>query len=61
MTKTEQQEEREAVLATTVDDVKNLKKMVEDILAQNVFCVYGNEEKIQSQKDIFKELVKLTN
>ena len=61
MTKADQQKDREAILATTVEDVKSLKKMVEDILAQNAFCVYGNEEKIQSQKDVFKELVKLTN
>ena len=60
-TKEDQQKERKAVLASTVDDIKNMKKMVEDILAQNAFCVYGNEEKIQSEKTLFKELVKLTN
>lgn len=60
-TKEDQQKDREAILATTVEDVKNMKKMVEDILAQDAFCVYGNEEKIQSEKNLFKELVKLTN
>jgi Zn-dependent M16 (insulinase) family peptidase len=60
-TKEDQQKDREAILTTTVEDVKNMKKMVEDILAQNAFCVYGNEEKIQSEKNLFKELVKLTN
>ncbi len=60
-TKEDQQKDRQAILATAVEDLKNMKKLVEDILAQNTFCVYGNEEKIQSEKNLFKELVKLTN
>ncbi len=59
-TKSYIQEERDAVLATTPEDIKSYKKMVSDILEQNVYCVYGNEEKISSQKDLFKRLVKLS-
>ncbi|MEJ2542624.1 MAG: hypothetical protein P8Y99_01010 [Calditrichaceae bacterium] len=60
-TREDQQKDREAILATTVEDIKSMKKMVEDILTQDAFCVYGNEEKIQSEKKLFKELVQLTN
>ena len=59
-TKSYVQEERDAVLSTTPEDVKNYKKMVSEILAQNLYCVYGNEDKIKAEKDLFKNLVKLT-
>jgi presequence protease len=54
------QKERDAVLATTAEDVKNYKKMVSDILNQNTYCVYGNEEKLKSEEQLFKKLVKLS-
>ena len=54
------QEERDAVLTTTVEDVKKYKKMVSEILDQNNYCVYGNEDKIKSEEKLFKNLVKLT-
>ncbi len=52
--------EREAVLTTTVQDIRDMKKMVSDILAQDAFCVYGNEEKIKENKELFKNLVKVS-
>jgi len=52
--------EREAVLATTPADIKGMKKMVEDILAQDVICVYGNEAKVEENADLFGEVVNLT-
>ena len=54
------QKERDAVLATTPEDMRAMEKMVADILAQDAYCVYGNEEKIQGQKDLFEKLVKLS-
>jgi presequence protease len=60
-TKSEEiQLERDDVINATLADVKSMKKMVADILAQKVICVYGNEEKIQSQKDLFGKVQKLT-
>jgi hypothetical protein len=55
----DKQKERDAVLTTTADDIKNFEKLVSDILSQNIYCVYGNEEKIQANKELFKELVNL--
>ena len=54
------QKERTAVLSVTPQDIIKMEKMVSDILSQNAYCVYGNEEKIQDQKDLFGKLVKLS-
>ena len=54
------QEERDAVLSTTIDDVKQYKKMVSELLDQDIYCVYGNEEKLKSEESLFKKLVKLS-
>ena len=52
--------EREAVLATTADDIKGMKKLVEDILGQDALCVYGNDEKVEENADLFGEVVSIT-
>jgi len=59
-TKNYVQQERDAVLSATVEDVKQYKKMVTEILAQNNYCVYGNEEKLKSEEQLFKKLVRLS-
>jgi len=46
--------ERKDVLMTTPEDIRAMEKMVQDILSQNAICVYGGEEKIKSNKDLFK-------
>ncbi len=51
--------ERLEVLTTTRDDIKNMQKMVEDIIAQKTICVYGNEEKIKANKDLFGSVVSI--
>jgi Zn-dependent M16 (insulinase) family peptidase len=53
------QKERNDVLDTTAQDIKEMQKMMTDILNKNAFCVYGNEEKIQSQKELFGHLEKI--
>ncbi len=59
-TKEEAQAERDAILSTSVEDIKSFKKLVEDVLNQNIICVYGNEEKIKENNDLFKTTVALT-
>lgn len=51
------QAERKAVLETTAQDIRNMEKLVRDIMKQNFICVYGNKEKIESVKDIFSNLI----
>jgi hypothetical protein len=36
-----------------------MKDFVQDILENSAICVYGNEEKIKSQKDLFKTLIQV--
>lgn len=54
------QQERQEVLGTTAGDIKMMEKLVKDILSQNNYCVYGNEEKIKSNQDLFKSTTKIT-
>ncbi|MCU0287259.1 MAG: peptidase, partial [Acidobacteria bacterium] len=55
------QRERDEILSTQFSDIKSMKKMMADIIAQNAFCVYGNEEKINSCKDLFGKIEKLNH
>jgi hypothetical protein len=50
---------RDAVLSTTAQDIRGYSKMISDILQQDAYCVYGSEEKIQTEKDLFKSVIKL--
>lgn len=51
--------EREEILSTTADDIRNMSKMVEDVLSQNIYCVYGNEDKIRENQQLFTALLSL--
>ena len=51
--------ERSAVLTTTAQDIKDMKKMIEDVLNQDAICVYGNEDKVAENADLFGELITL--
>jgi predicted GTPase len=41
---------------TTEEDIRNLAEIVEAVLKENYFCVIGNEEKLEEQKELFMEL-----
>ena len=58
-TKESVQANRDAVLSTSPEDIRQMSKFVEDILKQNAFCVYGNEDKIKADKNLFKKIMKL--
>jgi hypothetical protein len=51
------QEDRHAVLATTSKDIRKMHEMIAGILDQQVICVFGNEAKLLSNKDLFKKLL----
>ena len=53
------QKERDEILGTTVEDLKGFAKMVEQVMAQNILCVVGNEKKIAEDKDLFKKILPL--
>jgi len=54
------QAERNAVLAVTPKDIRSYEKMIVDILAQDSYCVYGNEDKLRDNEEIFGTLVNLS-
>lgn len=53
------QNERTEILNTTPNDLKQLSKMVKDILDQKTWCVYGNDEKIKETESLFKICISL--
>jgi Zn-dependent M16 (insulinase) family peptidase len=53
------QQDRDAVLATTAADIRDMSNEIAKVLDQQVICVYGNDEKIKTNKTLFKSLVKL--
>jgi presequence protease len=61
VTRNDVQKIRDEVLSTTPQDIRNMKKLVEDILSKKTYCVYGNEDKINSVKEIFNNVVKLSD
>jgi presequence protease len=54
------QRDRDEVIKTTLADIKLMDKMVSDILNQQTFCVYGNEEKVKSQSGLFGKIENLS-
>lgn len=50
---------RSAVLNTSLSDIKSFSSMLKTVLEQNAYCVYGNDEKINSNKDLFGTTLKI--
>lgn len=53
-------QERQEILATVPADIRNMAGLVRDVLQQNCYCVYGNESRIMSGKDLFGALIRLS-
>jgi hypothetical protein len=51
------QKERREVLSTDAEAVRSYGKMLDELMKQNFFCVFGNEEKIKANKDLFGGLI----
>ena len=52
----DRQKLRDEVLATRQQDIRALADLVADGMAQDTFCVFGNEVKLQENQSIFKRL-----
>lgn len=59
VTQADIQMERDEVLSTTPEDIREMNNLVADILKQNTICVYGNEEKVRSNIGLFKTITKI--
>jgi Zn-dependent M16 (insulinase) family peptidase len=53
------QKDRDAVLSTTPEDIRQMSSVLAKVLGQQVYCVYGNEDKLKANKNLFKNLVTL--
>ena len=61
ITKEDRQRERDEVLATNVETIKEYNKLIEDIMKKDFICVVGDEKKIKANKDVFKNLINVFN
>ncbi len=59
ITEEQLQAERTSVLTTSLEDVKSYSKMVSDILENSLICVYGNEDKLKQNQDLFENLISI--
>lgn len=53
--------DREALLATTVEDIKAFSKLISDVVAADTYCVYGNKTKIDENKTLFTKIISVEN
>ena len=53
--------ERQEVLNTTQEDIRNTADLVKSVLKQDNVCVVGNENKLEKNKELFNELSYLFN
>jgi presequence protease len=59
VTHSEVQADRDAVLATTAADIRNMSDVIARVVDQYIICVYGNDEKLRANNTLFKSLVTL--
>jgi len=53
------QQDRDAVLGCTPEQLQSMANLVIDILGQQTWCVYGNEDKIKAEKQVFDNIIEL--
>ncbi len=53
------QKTRDQVLATSLETIKSYAPILDDTMKEDYLCVLGNESKIEANKSVFKNLVKL--
>jgi presequence protease len=58
-TKEDLQRDRDSVLSTKPQDIRGYAKMMQDVVNQNTFCVYGNEAKLKSESKVFGSLIRV--
>ncbi|MDR1962623.1 MAG: insulinase family protein [Planctomycetaceae bacterium] len=58
LTQDDIQKEREEVLSTTVEDLRKFAPMFREGLKQNNICVFGNEEKLKEDQNLFKNTIR---
>lgn len=53
------QKEREEILSTTEEDIRNFSELLKSVMRRNYMCVFGSALKIKENKDIFNNLAEV--
>lgn len=53
----DRQKSRSQTLDVTLDDIHKLADLIDACMNENIFCVFGNDDKINSEKDLFDEII----
>ncbi len=57
ITQEDVQKDRDEVLATTPEQVRQFSETVRELMKEGYICVLGNENKIKENKELFRELI----
>ena len=57
VTEADRQKSRDEILATRQEDIRALADVVDACMKENVLCVFGNEEKLKENADLFGGLL----
>lgn len=53
------QKEREEVLDTKIEDIQEMKEIIDKCMEENYICVLGGKEKIEENKDVFENIINI--
>jgi len=53
------QKERNEVLSVTAEDIRNFSKLIEKMLSENYICVYGSEDEVNQNNQLFMNVLKI--
>ncbi len=53
------QQERDAILNITLADLKAIAPLLDEVMQKEYYCVYGNQNKLNENKELFKEIKSL--
>jgi len=59
ITKEDEQKERDEILSMNRSKIKDMVSLFEKVLEQNIVCVVGNENKVNAEKELFKNIVSI--
>ncbi len=53
------QKNRDEILSTQLSDIQQMAQILDDVMAQNRYCVFGSESKIKENLDLFQTVIAL--
>jgi Zn-dependent M16 (insulinase) family peptidase len=53
------QQEREEILSVTSQDIRNFAGLAEAVMNQNLWCIYGDSSRLESEPGLFRELISI--